>query len=154
MKNLVRKILFPILCSVVLCLSGCNKVKDIKVTSFVVENVVLNGMRGMTAYVAVGVDNPAFMVNLSEIEGALELSGKVLGRVAVDPFTLHARSAEVYHLKAIISIEPGVTLSELAVLLDKQTLYQCMVDVSVRATLKGGVSKLLKFNDIPVKNLI
>ena len=72
----------------------------------------------------------------------------------MDPFTLHGKSAEIYHLKAAVTIEPGVTLSELAALLDMETLNQCMVDVSARATLKNGLSKVLNFNDIPVKDLL
>jgi hypothetical protein len=74
--------------------------------------------------------------------------------MAMDPFVLQARSAEVYHLKTSVNIEQGVTLAELLALTDAETLNKCMVDVSVRATLKGGVSKRLKFNDIPLTNLL
>ena len=66
----------------------------------------------------------------------------------------HGKSAEIYHLRAVVTIEQGVTLSELAALLDMETLNQCMVDVSARATLKNGLSKVLNFNDIPVKDLL
>jgi hypothetical protein len=93
-------------------------------------------------------------VELSEIEGSLKLSGKVLGRMAMAPFLLHARSAETYHLKASLKIEQGVSLGELLALTDTETLNNCMVDVSARATLKGGVSKVLKFNDIPLTDLL
>lgn len=140
-----------------LCLAGCKdiqNVKNIKVTSVAVETISPNGLRGLTVGLAVGVDNPSFSVDLSEINGSLKLSGKVLGRVAMDPFTLHGKSAETYHLKAAVTIEPGVTLSELAALLDMETLNQCMADVSVRATLKNGLSKVLNFNDMPVKDLL
>ena len=140
-----------------LCLTGCKdiqNIKNIKVTSVAVETVSPNGLRGMTVGLAVGVDNPSFNVDLSEINGALKLSGKVLGRVTMDPFTLHGKSAEIYHLRAVVTIEQGVTLSELATLLDMETLNQSMVDVSARATLKNGLSKVLNFNDIPVKDLL
>ena len=39
-------------------------------------------------------------------------------------------------------------------LTDMETLNMCTVDVSVRATLKGGVSKVLRFNDIPMTKLL
>ena len=45
-------------------------------------------------------------------------------------------------------------MMEILSLIDKETLNQCMVDVSVKATLKGGVSKRLKFNDIPLTDLL
>ncbi len=157
MKNLLKRILLIAVSAMALCLTGCKdikNIKNIKVTSVAVETITPNGLRGMVIGLAVGIDNPSFNVDLSEINGALKLSGKVLGRVTMDPFTLHGRSAETYHLRAVVAIEKGVTLSELAVLLDMETLNRCMVDVSARATLKSGLSKVLKFNDIPVKDLL
>lgn len=157
MKNLLKRVILIAVSAMALCLTGCKdiqNIKNIKVTSVAVETISPNGLRGMTVGLAVGVDNPSFNVDLSEINGALKLSGKVLGRVTMDPFTLHGRSAEIYHLRAVVTIEQGVTLSELAALLDMETLNQCMVDVSARATLKNGLSKVLNFNDIPVKDLL
>ena len=109
-KELIKKLPVLVLCVLVLCLSGCNKVKQIKVTSVALESVGLRGLKGLDVGVAVGIDNPAFSVDLSEIEGALKHSGKVLGRVSLDPFTLHGRSAEIYHLRALVSLEKGVGL--------------------------------------------
>ena len=157
MKNLLKRVILIAVSAMALCLTGCKdikNIKNIKVTSVAVETITPNGLRGMVIGLAVGIDNPSFNVDLSEINGALKLSGKVLGRVTMDPFTLHGKSAEIYHLKAAVTIEPGVTLSELAALLDMETLNQCMVDVSARATLKNGLSKVLNFNDIPVKDLL
>lgn len=153
-KKLVERLALALLCAAVMCLTGCGDVRDIKVTSVEIENISLNGFRGANVDLAVGVSNPAFHVELSEIEGSLKLSGKVLGRMTMAPFVLHARSTEIYHLKTVVSIEPGVTLKELVALTDMETLNTCMVDVSARATLKGGVSKVLRFNDIPLTDLL
>ncbi len=153
-KKLLERLALALLWAAVMCLTGCGDVRDIKVTSVEIENISLNGFRGANVDLAVGVDNPAFHVELSDIEGSLKLSGKVLGRMAMDPFVLHARSTEIYHLKTVVSIEQGVTLRELVALTDMQTLNSCTVDVSVRATLKNGVSKVLRFNDIPMTQLL
>jgi hypothetical protein len=153
-KKLIHKLSLALLCALTLCLAGCGDIRDLKVTSVDIENISLNGLRGANVALAVGIDNPAFQVGLSEIEGSLKLSGKVLGRMAMDPFVLHARSAEVYHLKASLRIEQGVTLAEILALTDMETLNKCMVDVSVMATLKNGVSKRLTFNDIPLTDLL
>ena len=153
-KELIKKLPVLVLCVLVLCLSGCNKVKQIKVTSVALESVGLRGLKGMDVGVAVGVDNPAFSVDLSEIEGALKYSGKVLGRVSLDPFTLHGRSAEIYHLRALVTIEKGVGLQELIPFMKIEMLEQCTLDVSVKVTYKKSVSKVLNFNDIPVKKLL
>ena len=153
-NKLIERLALALLCAAMISLTGCGDVRDIKVTSLDIENISLNGFRGADVYLAVGVDNPAFHVELSEIEGSLKLSGKVLGRMAMAPFILHARSKEIYHLKTSVNIEQGVTLKELMALTDMETLNRCTVDVSVRATLKGGASKVLRFNDIPITKLL
>ena len=154
MKKLLERLALMLLFAAVMCLSGCGDVRDIKVTSVNIESISLNGFRGANVDLAVGIDNPAFRVELSEIEGSLKLSGKVLGRMTMAPFVLHARSTEIYHLKSTVNIEQGVTLRELMALTDMETLNRCTVDVSVRATLKGGVTKVLRFNDIPMTKLL
>lgn len=154
MKKLIHELSLALLCAVALFLSGCGNIKDLEVTSVEIESIAPNGLRGVNVWLAVGIDNPAFQVSLSEIEGSLKLSGKVLGRMAMDPFVLRARSAEIYHLRTSLNIEQGVTLTEILPLMDMETLNKCMVDVSVKATLKGGVSKHLNFNDIPLTDLL
>ena len=153
-KELIKKLPVLVLCVLVLCLSGCNKVKQIKVMSVALESVGLRGLTGLDVGVAVGIDNPAFSVDLSEIEGALKHSGKVLGRVSLDPFTLHGRSAEIYHLRALVSLEKGVGLQEILPYMKVEMLEQCTLDVSVKVTYKKSVSKVLNFKDIPVKKLL
>ena len=153
-KKLIQKLSMALLCAATLCLSGCGDIRDLEVTSVQVESIAPNGLRGVNVWLAVGIDNPAFQVGLSEIEGTLKLSGKVLGRMPMDPFTLRARSAEIYHLRTSLNIEQGVTLTEILSLMDMETLNKCMVDVSVKATLKGGISKRLNFNDIPLTDLL
>lgn len=153
-KKLIERLALVLLSAVLLSLTSCGDVRDISVTSVDIESISLNGFRGADVALAVGIHNPAFQVGLSEIQGSLKLSGKVLGRMAMDPFILHARSTEIYHLKTSVSIEQGVTLRELVALTDMESLNKCTVDVSVRATLKNGVSTVLRFNDIPMTDLL
>ena len=153
-KKLIQKLSLALLAAAALCLSGCGDIRDLEVTSVKIESVAPNGLRGVNVWLAVGIDNPAFQVGLSEIEGSLKLSGKVLGRMTMAPFVLHARSTEIYHLNASAAIEQGVTLKELMALTDMEALSKCTVDVSVRATLKGGITKVLRFNDIPLTDLL
>lgn len=153
----MKRLVAALLVAAALCLSGCNpidKVKQIKVTSVQIEAISPVGLRSINVWLAVGIDNPAFFVGLSDISGALKLSGKVLGRVAMDPFDLRARSAEIYHLKANVSIEKGVSFSEVLELLDMETLNKCTLDVSVKGTVKGGISKVFNVNEIPMKKLL
>ena len=137
-----------------LTLAGCGKVKDISVTSVNIESISPQGLKGLNVYLAVGIDNPAFQIGLEDIHGALKHSGKVLGRVTMDPFTLQARSAEIYHVKAFVTLGEDATLRDLLMLTDVAKLYECMVDVSAVPRLKSGLGAPLTIKDIPLKKLL
>ena len=137
-----------------LCLTGCKNNKDIEVTSVKLESVSLNGFKSLDLYLSAQVSNPARQVKLSEIEGSIVHSGKIIGRLAMDPFVLQAKSAEIYHLKALVTIDKEASLSELMALMDEKVLNECLLDISVRVQLKSGVAKKIRLNDIPLKKLL
>ena len=152
-RNLKRLIIAMLVA--VLSLSGCKNVKDIRVTSAKLETISFQGLKSLGVHLAVGIDNPARMqVTLEDINGAVKHSGKVIGRLAMDPFTLYARSAEIYHLRAVVSLAEGATLMDLALLMDQNSLNQCTVDISVRPRLKNGLSAPIALTDIPLKKLL
>ena len=138
----------------VLAFSGCKKIKDISVTSVKVEAISPHGLTGVDVYLAVGVDNPAFQISLEDISGCLKHSGKVIGRMAMDPFVLQGKSAEIYHLKAFLTIGEDATLRDLLMLTDVDKLYECMVDVSVTPRLKSGLGAPVNLKNIPLKKLL
>ena len=79
-------------------LPGCanlKKIREIKVNDVKVESIIPNGLKGVVLNMAVEVDNPASQLSLTDISAALEHSGKVLGRVVVDPFTLQGKSVDL-----------------------------------------------------------
>jgi hypothetical protein len=135
------------------CLCGCSKFKQIRPVSANLESVTPTGLRSVEAVVAVEVDNPAAQVALSEIEAVISRSGKVFGRVAVDPFILEARSLEKYSLNAVLTLDGGVSLLDLMSLLKSNVIEEFTIDFQVKASLKGGASKRMVFEDIPLKEL-
>ena len=108
----------------------------------------------MNVYVAVGIDNPAFQIGLEDIQGTLKHSGKIIGRLAMDPFIVQARSAEIYHLRGLVTLGEEATLRDLMMLMDAARLNECMVDVSLKARLKNGVAAPINVKDIPLKKLL
>ena len=138
----------------VLCLTGCKNVKDIQVTSVEVESVSLKGMKSLDIFLKVGVDNPAKQVKISEIEGSLKHSGKVIGKLAMDPFILGARTSDIYMLKANVSLAQGAGLKELMVLASPDGLNGCTVDFSAKATVGKSAKMPVKMKDIPLKELL
>ena len=137
-----------------LALAGCGKVKDITVTSLQLESIAPQGLKGIDVYMAVGIDNPAFQIGLEDIHGTLKHSGKVLGRMAMDPIVVQARSAEIYHVKAFLSIGEDATLRDLIMLTDMEKLKECMIDVSAIPRLRSGLGAPITIKNIPLKKLL
>lgn len=154
MRNKSYKLLIIILSAFVLSLSGCKNVRNVEISSVKVEAIAPQGLTGMNVFLAVGIDNPAFQVGFEDIKGALTHSGKVLGRLAMDPFTVHGKSAEIYHLKALLTIGEDATLRDILKLTDMAMLNECMIDISLKARLKNGVAAPIDIKNIPLKKLL
>lgn len=137
-----------------LALAGCGKVKDITVTSLQFESIAPQGLKGIDVYMAVGIDNPAFQIGLEDIHGSLKHSGKVLGRVTMDPMVLQRKSAEIYHVKAFLSLGEDARLRDLLMFTNIEKLYECTVDVSATPRLKSGLGAPITLKDIPLKKLL
>lgn len=153
MTGRIRRYAAIILAVAMLGLCGCSRYKQIRPVSAQLESIMPSGLRSVAAVVAIVVDNPAGQVALSEIEGVLSRSGKVFGRVAVDPFILEARSLETYSLKAVLTLDGDVTLIDVMSLLKGNAFEDFTVDLHAKASLKGGASKRLAFEDLPLKEL-
>ena len=154
MGKVTHRLVLVVLSAMLLALGGCKKIKEISVTSVKVEAIAPQGLQGINVFLAVGIDNPAMQISLENIQGALKHSGKVLGRVAVDPFTVQARSAEIYHLRAFVTIGEDATIKDLLMLTDMAKLQECMIDVSATPRLKSGLGAPIKLDDIPLKKLL
>lgn len=154
MRKGIIKLLIITLSLMLPMLTGCKKIKDIRVTSVKLEAISPEGLKGLNVFLAVGIDNPAFQIGLEDIHGTLKHSGKVLGRMAMDPIVVQARSAEIYHVKAFLSIGEDATLRDLVMLTDMEKLKECMIDVSAIPRLKSGLGAPITIKNIPLKKLL
>ena len=138
-----------VMVSAVFMLAGCQKIKDIRVTSTEIVSLNIRGLSGAEIVLRVGVDNPAQQISLTEIEGELTHSGKVLGRMAVAP-----KTQEKYDIEATVRIAEGASLRDLMMFTDLRKLGECTLDVTALAKIKGGAKKRLALNEIPLKELL
>lgn len=139
----------------VLLLGSCAKVKQVGVTSLELDSVTPRGLRALTLTMSVGVHNPVNEITLSEISGEAVLSGKVIGNVAVDPVVLTARKDTSYTVKADLTLAEGVSVFEvLALAKDRSAIENGTANVYAKAKLKGGPSKKIKMEDVPLKKLL
>lgn len=150
----MRRILVLILAAIVLCLSGCRNIRDIKVTSVSLESVSMRGFKSLDLFLRVGVDNPARQVRISDIDGSLIHSGKIIGKLAMDPFVLLAKSSETYTFKANVSLAKGAGLKDLMILADQKGLNECTVSISAKAAYGKGAPMPVNMKNIPLKELL
>ena len=140
--------------AMMLCLAGCKDIRDIRVTSVSVESISPRGFKSLDLFLKVGVDNPARQVRLSEIDGSVVHSGKIIGKLAVDSFVLPARSSDTYTLKANVSLAKGAGLKDLMNLASPEGLNACTVDVTAKAAYGKGTPMPVKMKNIPLKELL
>ena len=142
------------LISAMLVMGGCQKIKDIRVESVKIESLNVRGLGGADVVLGVEVVNPSVRISVSEIEGELKHSGKVLGKVAVAPFVLEARTQKKYSIEAHADIAQGTSFKDLMILADFRKLEECTVDLKAEVRMKGGGRRKIAMKDIPLKKLL
>ena len=150
----MRRLIVLVLAVMLVCLTGCNKFKDITLNEVQMEKVTPIGLRGVDIDLRVEVDNPAPWLKISDVEVIVKYCGKVLGKVTVDPFILKARKVENYDVKARMTLDPGISLYEVLMLLSNDFATNCILDMTAKGSLKGGLSKTITEKDVPLKKLM
>ena len=119
------------------------------------ESVSPVGFKSLDVYLNVDVDNPAKQVKISEIDGTVKYSGKVVGKLAMDPVILLAKTSDVYKLKANVSLAKGAGLKDLiAIFTNPAGIDECTVDVTAKATYGKNMTMPINLKDIPLKELL
>lgn len=156
MKNKAHNIIIVVaLLAMTLLSSGCMKLKQVSVTSVELDSVNPKGFRAAVVNLNVGVHNPAARITLSDISGELLISGKVIGKVAMPPVVLDAKTDSTYRLTPELSFADGVSMLQVLTLAGKHsTLDQATANLYVTVKVKGGIVKKVKMEDVPVKELM
>ena len=89
-------------------LNGCKaiekaaveKISQIEITSFKVNNISPVGLKGLDGEFLVGISNPTVTVELSDITANILYKGEEFGRFRLDSFVLKGRSKVIYPLTA------------------------------------------------------
>ena len=134
--------------------SGCRSYKDIKVTTCEVERISPSGLRAVDVQLRVGVDNPILGFRVSDIEGRLLYDGEEMATYVVDPLDIRPRCLDKYEVHAHGTLSDGVSPVRLLVLARNADLSRLTTDVKARVTIRPGVHKTLKFNGLPVHQMI
>lgn len=157
-KVLVKRISYRLLllvCVAIMSLVSCNKIREIRPTSFELVSVSPKGFYSADVDFRLGVHNPALQIGFSDIFAEVVLNGKVIGNVSVAPFVMEAKSDKVYDMNALLALNKGTSVLNLIPLLkNPDAMKNAHINLRVRATLKNGISKELVWNEVPVEKLI
>ena len=140
--------------AILILAAGCNKFKEIEVTSFEVESFSPNGMRAVDAVALVGVHNPTVEFTISDLHGIVRDGENVIAYLEGGPVTVEKKSDLVYRLPCSVTLDENLSLFQVLSLLKNMDFDGCAVDLSALVTLKNGLKKTLEYNDIPVKDLM
>jgi hypothetical protein len=150
----MRRLAALLLAVMLVCFTGCNKFNKIKVNEVQIEKITPHGLRSIDIDLDVEVDNPAPWLKISDVEVVVRYCGKVLGKVTVDPFVLKARTVESYDIKARMALDQSVSLYEALMFLSKDFAQNCILDMTAKGSLRGGLSKTITEKDVPLKKLM
>lgn len=157
-KVLVKRISYRLLllvCVAIMSLVSCNKIREIRPTSFELVSVSPKGFYSADVDFRLGIHNPALQIGFSDIFAEVVLNGKVIGNVSVAPFVMEAKSDKVYDINALLALNKGTSVLNLIPLLkNPDAMKNAHINLRVRATLKNGISKELVWNEVPVEKLI
>ena len=149
---------FPIRLLVVLVMlvaaAGCNKFKDIAVTSFQVESFSPRGMRAVDAVVSIGVRNPTIAFTISDLVATVRDGNGTLAVLDGGPVSVAKKSDQTYQVPCSVVLGENLSLFQVLNLLKNKDLDNYVVDVSALVTLSNGLKKTLVYNDIPVRDLL
>lgn len=148
-----RTILAAIIAILAVCLTGCSKAGDIKVTSCDLVSLSPAGLRSIDGTVAVGIHNPIFGFKVTGTSGKVYYKGSELVDFTVDDFDVNGKSDEKYNLTGHASLARGVSL--LSVLGLARNINAADYTVDVSATVKAkGLHKTIVRNGIPLEKMM
>lgn len=118
MKSFARHILAAVLVCAALALAGCSAVRktaadrlrEIELTSFAVEEISPKGLRTMDASFFVGIHNPTVKLELKDVTVRLFCGDSELGSFVFDPFTVEGHRDGVYLLSGHASLASASAL--------------------------------------------
>ena len=138
-KVLVKRISYRLLllvCVAIMSLVSCNKIREIRPTSFELVSVSPKGFYSADVDFRLGIHNPALQIGFSDIFAEVVLNGKVIGNVSVAPFVMEAKSDKVYDINALLALNKGTSVLNLIPLLKSpDAMKNAHINLRVRATL-------------------
>ena len=148
-------LLFAAFMTAVLAFSGCNDIKQIKVTSFEVVSITPKGLNEIDALVKVGFHNPAMAFELTDAVGIAKVKGMPCLQVGADQLIVAGKCDKTYSIPVHGELAQGFNPFQLLQLLSNQMgADDLTLDVSAKVALRGGIGKKIDLKDIPLSKFM
>lgn len=151
MKRLLNILLVILTVS---CANGCSGAKGFKVTSCSVASVSPNGLKGVKAVLNVGVVNPMTNLTISDIKGTIMKGTEEFATFEAGKMVVPKKSAGVYPLDCLGAISKGVSIGDLLSLALSKNFSDMTINMSMKARLRCGLRKTIRFKNIKVTDLM
>lgn len=137
------------------CTASCSgSFKDIKVTSWVLTEVVPRGLSAFDATIDLGIDNPAPQVTLSEMSALIKMDQAPCLHLTAEDVTIAPRTESVYTVTFHGVLDENFNPFTLLQLFNQQKQTELTADFGFRGTLKSGIGKYFVYTDVPINDLI
>ena len=137
-----------------LALVSCGRTKDIRITSYSLASVSPRGFKAVDAVLALGIDNPAMAFTISELEGMVKNNGEPAATFTAEPVTINRKSSDTYEVPCHAALDSGITLADAIKLISSKDFSPYTVDVSFHVKTRSGISKVMKYNDLKISDII
>ena len=140
---------------IVLMAASCNNVRNISVTSCNIASISPNGLRSIDAKLRIGIHNPSMATfTVSDVLGYIHNQDGVIANLTGGTVTVMRKSDLTYDMPCSITLDGKLSLFEVLGVIKTMDLSSYLVDFTANVTTAAGVTKVYKYNDIPLKDLI
>ena len=130
--------------------SGLKKVKDIELTSWGIKYLVPTSTKSVDAVLLLGIDNPTFAFNVSDVDGTVKRNGVPIAYFSAGEIAVGAKTAAVYELPCTARLDDKTSLLDILAIAARSNYDGITVDVALKAKLKSGLGTTLNYKDIDV----
>lgn len=138
----------------VFSLSGCVDYKNLKITSFKIDNITPEGLRSVSGTASVGVDNPSAGFSIYNVAGTVKRGGKDFGTFTAEPVKVEPKSSMVYNVSGTMSLASQVSILEVLSTVTSLKVDDFTVDVSCTVKPRGGAAKKIELRGIPARKVL
>lgn len=145
---------FVVIVAMVFMASACGNIRNIRVTSCNIASISPNGLRSVDARLRVGVHNPAMTFTVSDVLGFIHDRDGVIANFTGGPVTVLRKTDAVYELPCSLTLDGKISLFEVLSVVKTMDLSAYFVDVTANVTTAGGITKVYRYKDIPLGDLV